>query len=193
MQGMIVSGIGGAVTARTKGAIAQEYIYDPETFEILTQPGQRIPSTKVQLLRQLRLYDLAVGESPKMITLPLPSGFEPQAWGKKKRAIACVRLTARKGRFHINGEPLETYFPAEERREKALQPFKKQELDPGAFTVEAYVTGGSREEGKRQPRAVAHAIAGALTVLDDSRRLSLIRGGFRLQVDPPKWVKEDGS
>jgi small subunit ribosomal protein S9 len=168
-----------------KVRVAQYYVYDPETFEILTQPGQHVPSTKVRRLRELGLYEVA------LVKLPIPPGFQPQAWGKKKKAIACVRLTRAKGRFLVNGESLDSYFSLEKRRDIALEPFKKLGLDPKAFTVEAYVTGGNREEGKKQPRAIAHAVAGALSLLDDSWRLLLIRAGFRLQFDSPKQVKKD--
>lgn len=132
----------------------------------------------------------------------LPSGFRPQAWGKKKKAIACVQLTPTKGKFLVNGEPLESYFSKDQppclikfgtvtRRHIALEPFEKLGLDPKGFTVEAYVAGGNREEGKKQARAIAHAVAGALSLLDDSRRLPLIRAGFRFQFNPPKWVRKD--
>lgn len=130
------------------------------------------------------------------------SGFHPQAWGKKGRAIACVQLTPTRGRFLISGEPLERYFSEDQplyftkfgtvkRQHIALEPFEKLGLDPKGFTVEAYVEGGNREAGKKQPRAIAHAVAGALSLLDDSRRLPLIRAGFRFQFDPPKWVRRD--
>ena len=126
----------------------------------------------------------------------LPSGFRPQAWGKKKKAIACVQLTPTKGRFLVNGEPLESYFLKDQppcftkfgtvtRRHIALEPFEKLGLAPKDFTVAAYVEGGNQEEGKKQPRAIAHAVAGALSLLDDSWRPPLIRAGFRFQFDPP--------
>jgi len=187
-----------------KAPVAQYYVYDPETFEILTQPGRRIPSTQAQRLRGLGLYEVAVEKPSKQIKLPTPPGFQPQAWGKKDKAIACVRLTERKGRFLINGEPLESYFSVDQprcftkfgtvtRRDIALEPFKKLGLDPENFTVEAYVIGGNREKGKKQPRAIAHALAGALSLLDDSWKPLLIRAGFRLQFDPPEGVKKNDS
>ena len=122
--------------------------------------------------------------------------------GKKKKAIACVQLTPTKGKFLVNGEPLESYFSKDQppcltkfgtvtRRHIALEPFEKLGLDPKGFTVTAYVAGGNQEEGKKQPRAIAHAVAGALSLLDDSRRLPLIRAGFRFQFDPPESVKKD--
>ena len=179
------------MTKQRKAPLAQYYVYDLETSEILTQPGQRISSTKARRLRELGLYDAAIGKAAHLIKLPLPPGFQPQAWGKKKKAIACVRLTRAKGGFLVNGEPLDSYFSLEKRRDIALKPFKKLSLDPEAFTVEAYVTGGNREEGKKQPRAIAHALAGALSLLDDSWGPLLIKAGFRLQFNPPKGVKKD--
>jgi len=181
------------MTKQRKVFVARYYIYDPKTFEILARPGQHIPTTQMQRLRELGLYDVAIGKAPQLVELPTPQGFQPHAWGKKKKAIACVHLTPKKGPFLINGEPLEIYFPIEKRRDIALEPFKKLGLDPEDFTVEAYVTGGNREEGKKQPRAIAHALAGALSLLDDSWRPLLIRAGFRLQFDPPEGVKKNDS
>ncbi|RLG60208.1 MAG: 30S ribosomal protein S9 [Candidatus Hydrothermarchaeota archaeon] len=176
---------------RRRDTIAQHYVYDPDTFEVLTQPGQTIPPAKVKRLQMLGLYEVAIGKPP--VKLPIPSGFQPQAWGKKRKAIACVRLNRTKGRFLINGEPLENYFPTDKRRGIVLEPFRKLGLNPKDFTVEAYVTGAKREEGKKQPRAIAHALAGALSLLDDTWKLPLIRAGFRLQFDPPEGVRTDGD
>jgi len=173
----------------------------PGTY--LLQPALEDPwsTTEVSRPAQGALNTRAIEIVPQ-----LPSGFQPQAWGKKKRAIACVQLTPTKGKFLVNGESLEKYFSEDQppcftklgtgefrtvtRRHIALEPFEKRGLDPKGFTVEAYVEGGSREEGKRQPRAIAHAVAGALSLLDDSRRLPMIRAGFRFQFDPPKRVKK---
>lgn len=178
------------MTAAAKPPTACRYVYHPETFEILAGPGKLIASTKARDLRRLGLYHVATGQPSKVARLSMPPDFQPQSWGKKKKAVACARMTAGKGSFRVNGEPLHAYLPIEERQDIALEPFRLQGLDPEGFTVEAYVAGGSREVGVRQPRAIAHAIAGALVLADDSRRLPLIRAGFRIQLDPPKWVSE---
>jgi len=187
---MLVGGSHRTVSTGSRGPRAHKYVYHPETFEILAEPGQFIASSKVQSLRRLGLYHVATGRSSRVARLLTPPGFQPQSWGKKKRAIACARMTPGNGGFQVNGEPLDTYLPTDGRQDIALEPFRLQGLDPEAFTVEAYVAGGSREKGVRQPRAIAHAIAGALALADDSRRLPLIRAGFRIQLDPPKWVSE---
>jgi len=165
--------------------LLQLTVEDPWSTTEVSCPAQNAPNTQV------------IEIVPQFL-----SGFHPQAWGKKGRAIACVQLTPTRGRFLISGEPLERYFLEDQplyftkfgtvkRQHIALEPFEKLGLDPKGFTVEAYVEGGNREAGKKQPRAIAHAVAGALSLLDDSRRLPLIRAGFRFQFDPPKWVRRD--
>lgn len=170
--------------------LVQITLEDPWSTTEISRPTQDAPNTQViEIVPQL------------------PPGFHPQAWGKKGKAIACVQLTPTKGGFLINGEPLENYFSIDQkpcftklgtgnfrtvtRRDIAIEPFEKLGLDPKDFTVNAYVEGGNQEEGKRQPRAIAHAVAGALSLLDNSWRPPLIRGGFRFRFDPPEWVKKD--
>lgn len=108
--------------------------------------------------------------------------FRPQGVGKYKTAKAYVRLDPGEGRFIINGEPARAYFAENPRWRKALAPFKAAGLDEETFDIQARVVGRAKSWSKRQRRALAHAIAGALTALDPARRDQLRQAGFRFKV-----------
>lgn len=56
-------------------AEVSHYAYDPQTYEILCRPGQRLSERKAQRLRELNLYahvvKLADSQSPET---PIPPG-----------------------------------------------------------------------------------------------------------------------
>lgn len=47
------------------------------------------------------------------------------ATGRRKRAIACVRLRPGAGKLQVNGRSLEEYFPLELQRKTVLAPFER--------------------------------------------------------------------
>ena len=117
--------------------------------------------------------------------------FRPQGEGKYKTARAYVRLDPGEGRFIINGEPAGAYFAENPRWQKALAPFKAAGSDEETFDIQARVIGRAKSWSKRQPRALAHAIAGALTALDPGRHDQLWQAGFRFKVlSGPDWILE---
>ena len=89
--------------------------------------------------------------------------------GKRKNAVARVRLKPGTGQITINDRPFETYFPREIHRSQILQPF----LAPGTtgkFNASVNVRGGG-EMG--QAGAVRHGIAKALLISDAALRTHL--------------------
>jgi small subunit ribosomal protein S9 len=96
------------------------------------------------------------------------------ATGRRKEAVARVRVTAGSGRFELNGRPLETYFPSRTQRMVATAPLravgKEKELDVVA-TLEGGGTTG-------QAGALRHGIARALVDIDESLRGVLKKEGF---------------
>ncbi|MCG0238170.1 MAG: 30S ribosomal protein S9 [Firmicutes bacterium] len=104
-----------------------------------------------------------------------------QFWGtgRRKEAVARVRLLPGTGNIVINGRPLEQYFPI-----KALQVMVQQPLvvteTLGKFDVIARVVGGGISG---QAGAVRHGIARALVKADANLRPILKQGGF-LTRDP---------
>jgi small subunit ribosomal protein S9 len=94
--------------------------------------------------------------------------------GRRKEAVARVRITPGTGRFELNGRSLEEYFPSRTQRMLATEPLrtagKEKELD-----VVARLEGGGTTG---QAGALRHGIARALIDLDDSLRAILKREGF---------------
>ena len=94
--------------------------------------------------------------------------------GKRKTAIAQVRLYTQPGRIVINGKPLEEAFPW-----KAWQTIVTQPLDVtetfGKYSIQVKVVGGGVTS---QAAAICHGIARAMVVLDESLRKPLRHYGL---------------
>lgn len=99
--------------------------------------------------------------------------------GRRKTAIARVRLASGSGKIVVNGRSFETYFPVENLRATAAQPLtvtgNAEKLD-----ARITVTGGGPAG---QSVAVRHGIARALLQFDASLRPALKAEGF-LTRDP---------
>jgi small subunit ribosomal protein S9 len=94
--------------------------------------------------------------------------------GRRKEAVARVRITPGTGRFELNGRTLEECFPSRTQRMLATAPLravgKEKEVD-----VVARLEGGG---GTGQAGALRHGIARALIEMDESLRPLLKREGF---------------
>jgi len=89
--------------------------------------------------------------------------------GRRKCAIAQVRIVPGTGAFVINGKPLETYFPRGEHRRVIVEPLTIAEK-AGKMNVTVKVIGGGPSG---QAGAVRHGIARALLEMDESLRTKL--------------------
>src|SRR5215470_13615723 len=89
--------------------------------------------------------------------------------GRRKTAVARVRLATGSGKITVNGRAFETYFPLETQRATASQPLvitgNADKID-----VRVNVSGGGPNG---QAGAVRHGIARALLELDASLRPAL--------------------
>ena len=101
--------------------------------------------------------------------------------GRRKTAIARVRLAAGTGKIVVNGRPLENYFAVEAQRAVILQPLLRTEC-LNKFDVRINVTGGGPNG---QAGAVRHGIARALLTTDLHLRPILKAEGY-LTRDPRK-------
>jgi small subunit ribosomal protein S9 len=99
--------------------------------------------------------------------------------GRRKTAVARVRLRPGKGAFKVNGKELNDYFPTEEMRGLAVGPLKATEAGE-RFEIFANVNGGGP---LGQAGAVRLGIARALKKADDAFEPALREGGF-LTRDP---------
>jgi len=102
------------------------------------------------------------------------------ATGRRKEAVARVRIVPGTGRWVINGRDLESYFPNKVHQQIVSEPFKVLELD-GSYDVLARVHGGGPSG---QAGAMRLGVARALNGVDaEANRPTLKKAGF-LTRDP---------
>lgn len=99
--------------------------------------------------------------------------------GRRKTAVARVRLAAGNGKIVVNGRPFENYFLTEILRMHASHPLVATETT-SKFDVQVNVCGGGPSG---QAGAVRHGIARALIAADPALRPTLKAAGF-LTRDP---------
>jgi small subunit ribosomal protein S9 len=99
--------------------------------------------------------------------------------GRRKTAVARVRLAPGTGKITVNGRAFEVYFPLEQLRVQATQPLSVAEAE-NKFDVRISVNGGGPTG---QAGAVRHGIARALLKADPNCRPALKARGF-LTRDP---------
>ncbi|BDG62256.1 30S ribosomal protein S9 [Caldinitratiruptor microaerophilus] len=101
------------------------------------------------------------------------------ATGRRKNAVARVRLLPGTGRIVVNGRPFEEYFPIRALQIVVRQPFTVTDTD-GRYDVLAKVAGGGISG---QAGALRHGIARALLKVDATLRPPLKQAGL-LTRDP---------
>jgi len=94
--------------------------------------------------------------------------------GKRKCAIAQVKLSSGKGEIIVNGKPYQDYFPRLEHRRNVEHPFKATDT-VGKFNVEVKVTGGGVTG---QSEAIRHGVARALVAANEQFRPLLRQEGL---------------
>jgi small subunit ribosomal protein S9 len=99
--------------------------------------------------------------------------------GRRKTAVARVRLANGSGKIMVNGRPMENYFPVESQRTMVTQPFVTTD-NLNKFDVRVNVNGGGLSG---QATAVRHGISRALLKVDATLRPPLKAEGF-LTRDP---------
>ena len=99
--------------------------------------------------------------------------------GRRKTAVARVRLASGTGKVTVNGRALESYFVVETQRTTALQPLTVTDT-AAKFDVRVNVAGGGPNG---QAGAVRHGIARALLQADINFRPTLKAQGL-LTRDP---------
>jgi small subunit ribosomal protein S9 len=105
---------------------------------------------------------------------PKSSSEEILGTGRRKTAVARVRLRPGKGKIQINGRDLENYFPNEKERNQVLDPLK---LTEKMQTVDVVIrVGGGGPHG--QAGACKLGIARALKLYDSGLDETLRHSGF---------------
>ncbi len=97
------------------------------------------------------------------------------ATGRRKEAIARVRIVPGTGRWTINGRTLEDYFPNKVRQQLVNDPFKTLNFE-GAYDVLARIDGGGISG---QAGALRLGVARCLNAIDlEGNRADLKKAGF---------------
>ncbi len=109
----------------------------------------------------------------------MPQVPEIVTTGRRKTAVARVRMATGNGKITVNGRAFENYFVVEGQRAEILQPFRATETN-GKFDVRVNVQGGGPHG---QAGAVRHGIARALLEADANHRKPLRAEGL-LTRDP---------
>ncbi|MDO4918715.1 30S ribosomal protein S9 [Kocuria sp.] len=98
-----------------------------------------------------------------------------QAVGRRKQAIARVRLVPGSGKWTVNGRTLEEYFPNKLHQQEVNDPFTLLELQ-GGYDVIARISGGGPSG---QAGALRLGVARALNEIDaEHNRPALKKAGF---------------
>ncbi|MHB1928792.1 MAG: 30S ribosomal protein S9 [Acidimicrobiales bacterium] len=111
-----------------------------------------------------------------------------QSTGRRKAAVARVRLRQGTGRVLVNRRPLEDYFPSATHRMIITEPLRLVGKDD-AYDVDATMDGGGVSG---QAGALRHGIARALVAVEPDTRVALKKEGFLTRDAREKESKKYG-
>ena len=111
------------------------------------------------------------------------------ATGRRKTAVARIRLTPGSGKIDINGRSFEDYFPTAPLQNTVLQPLQTAKL-VNAYDLSINATGGGIAG---QAGAVRLAISRALLQVDPNLRLTLKADGLLSRDARMKERKKSGQ
>jgi len=111
-----------------------------------------------------------------------------QSTGRRKQAVARVRIRPGTGVVTVNRRPLENYFPSETHRMIATEPLRLT-TTAEVYDVDATMNGGGIAG---QANALRLGIARGLVVLDEDQRSTLKRAGFLTRDAREKESKKYG-
>jgi len=111
----------------------------------------------------------------------MPTKPITQTTGRRKRAVARVRVRPGTGVITVNKRQLDDYFPSDTHRMILTEPLRLTNTSE-AYDIDATLDGGGPSG---QAGALRHGIARALIELDEELRPDLKKAGF-LTRDPRK-------
>lgn len=112
-----------------------------------------------------------------------------KATGRRKTAVAHVRLVPGEGKWTVNGVAIENYIPSESLRAYINQPFAMTDL-LGKYDVLVSANGGGISG---QAGAMRHALSRALCAMDASLREVLKKAGCLTRDARMKERKKPGQ
>jgi len=111
--------------------------------------------------------------APRVARRPVITGHA-NGTGRRKEAVARVRIVPGTGQWTINGRTLEVYFPNKVHQQIVSEPFVTLGAE-GKFDVIARIVGGGTTG---QAGALRLGLARALTLVDPENRPPLKKAGF---------------
>ena len=114
---------------------------------------------------------------------------EVLATGRRKCAVARVRLSVGTGKVTLNGKDMTEYFPSEALCNYVAQVFKAAEVT-GKFDISANLDGGGMAG---QAGALRHGVARALVKYDETLRAALKAAGMMTRDSRVKERKKSGQ
>ncbi len=111
--------------------------------------------------------------APRAARRPVITGHA-NGTGRRKEAVARVRIVPGTGQWTINGRTLEVYFPNKVHQQVVNEPFVTLGAE-GKFDVIARIVGGGTTG---QAGALRLGLARALTLVDPENRPPLKKAGF---------------
>ena len=145
-----------------------------ETAETIAENSENTP------VEELEEYTTETPEgagefAPEELASPFGEPQPAAGMGRRKNAIARVRIVPGSGKWRINGRPLDGYFPNKVHQQEVNEPFKVLELDD-RYDVFARISGGGISG---QAGALRLGVARALNEADvDNNRGPLKKAGF---------------
>ena len=111
------------------------------------------------------------------------------ATGRRKTAVARIRMTEGSGKIEINGRTFEEYFPTAPLQNTVLAPLQvAKTVNQFDFLVNAHGGGPNGQAG-----AIRLAISRALLLTDENLRLPLKEEGFLTRDPRMKERKKSGQ
>ena len=114
---------------------------------------------------------------------------EVLATGRRKCAVARVRLSAGTGKVTLNGKEMTEYFPSEALCNYVAQVFKAADV-VGKFDIAANLDGGGMAG---QAGALRHGVARALVKYDETLRAALKAASMMTRDSRVKERKKSGQ
>lgn len=111
-----------------------------------------------------------------------------QSTGRRKEAVARVRIRTGTGVVTVNRRPIESYFPSATQRMVATEPLRLTDT-AGTYDVDATIDGGGVSG---QAGALRLGIARGLAELDPEQRMALKRAGLLTRDAREKEIKKYG-
>ncbi|MEU0985638.1 30S ribosomal protein S9 [Streptomyces sp. NPDC005953] len=159
----------------------------------MAETTAEIPVEGEETYAEVTTFESEVPVEGEFTSESLASRFgDPQpaaGLGRRKNAIARVRIVPGTGKWKINGRTLEDYFPNKVHQQEVNEPFKVLELDD-RYDVVARISGGGVSG---QAGALRLGVARALNEADvDNNRGPLKKAGFLSRDDRAVERKKAG-